>query len=204
MRNQHLPFELLEQIRFWVRKNIVNLTKGNEIEELKKIENLIAYYERRMLSNSDKFFKDLLKKQHELESIISVPNEDKIVFLELAEELSSLSKYIQRQIKPLGRTKAPSKRLRVILPDGEEICERKAVDTYIRVLQYMGLDRVAGVGIILQKHPAVSTQRDVRSGNQKFVDGFYVEVKTSTEYKAKLLQKYAEELGINIQIEVID
>ena len=207
MKNQHIPFELLEDIRAWVNKNAPTSFANDAKAELKKIVELIDG----LRSVSLEIPEELLKKRQELEREVNTPNEDQLVLSDLAKKLSSLAKEIKGHIKraPSHGIKAPSKTLKVTLPDGRIICEKKAVDTFIETLRHMGLDKCADIEEVRHLgHPVVSTVRNKyinrKPGNIREVDGYFIETKTNTSRKAKQIKDYARALGININVHYDD
>jgi hypothetical protein len=202
MKNQHVPFELLGDIRAWVNKNVSASLANDATAELKKVTKLIDDLSNMSLEVPE----DLLKRREELEAMVNTPNEDKLMLQDLAEKLSSLANDIKKLMrKPGGGTKAPPKTLSVTLRDGRIICENKAVDTFIETLRYMGLDKCAEIEDVTHLgHPVVSTVRNKyinrKPGNIREIDGYFIETKTNTERKGKQLKDYAQRLGINIQV----
>jgi len=206
MINQHIPLELIAQLRTWVSNNVSQTGTDTNAVELRKLKKLIQNFREMSL----KIPEDLQRKHDELESIVNTPNMEEQFLNELAEELSTLAKDIKRRIggNP-GGTRAPGKTLRVTLPDGRVICENKAIDTFIETLQFLGLGNCARIKSVIQLgHPVVATTPNNYDGFQpgsiKEVKGFYIETKTSTDRKAEQLREYAQALGINIKVESID
>ena len=206
MKNQHIPFELLNDISKWVNKNASVSLADETGAELKKVNKIITD----LRSISLEVPKDLLKRHHELEAKVSIPNEDKMMLYELADRLSLLSKEIKRRIEnPGSGPKAPPKKLSVVLPDGRIICEKKAVDTFVETLRYMDLEKCAAIKDIIQlEHPVVSTVRNQyinrKKGSTKEIDGYFIEIHSSSDYKANLLRDYAQRLKIDIQVHCSD
>ncbi len=128
----------------------------------------------------------------------------------LSQELSSLARDINRQLRgtrssrKVGGRIAPPKILRVTLPDGTVIFEKKAVDTFLKTLQYIGLERVLKLqSIISQGHPLVSTEKHESVKYFRELDGYFIGVHSSTDAKARLIQRIARELHIKITVEVM-
>lgn len=44
MKNQHIPFELIEQLQLWVNKNVVLQIADDRTTELKKVLEIIDYH----------------------------------------------------------------------------------------------------------------------------------------------------------------
>lgn len=108
--------------------------------------------------------------------------------------------------QPITEHKKPPKPLsimRVIFPDGTEICESRAVDTLVEALHKIGYERVQSVDIKCQGFPFVLKQNP-NPGDSRWRDsgyGYFVCVNTSTDAKIKILNKVAQQLGIALKIE---
>lgn len=124
--------------------------------------------------------------------------------------MSLLAKDIKRRLGQSRRgTKAPPKTLSVALPDGQTICEKKSVDTFIKTFRYMGLEKCVEIeDVICRGYPVASTTRNKNINrnqrNIKEVEGYFIGTNSSTDAKAKQLRAYAQKLGIDLQVEVTD
>ena len=141
------PFETVHQLRAWVEKSLSSLNTvplaeakaryreiTKVIDQLKKLH--IPIYE------------DIKLEKEALEELISTSDErEKLT--SLAKEFSSLARDINRQLRDMRspRTpkggKEPPKKLRVTLPDGTVIFENRAVETFVKSIQCIGLKRVS-------------------------------------------------------------
>ena len=137
-------------------------------------------------------------------------SDEKAKLATLSKELTSLAKDINRQLRGTRspRTarseKASPKILRVTLPDGTVICENKTVDTFLKTLQYIGLERVSKLqSIISQGHPLVSTEKYESVKYFRELDGYFIGMRSGTDTKARFIQRIARELHIKITVEVI-
>jgi len=98
--------------------------------------------------------------------------------------------------------KGPRTNLRVVL-DGEKFENEKAVTTFIEVMKRIGLERVRSLGLTWCKIPLVDTEENEKY-TQKYEEGYYINVNSSTEQKRKHLYDIAEGLGLEILVEVTD
>ena len=98
--------------------------------------------------------------------------------------------------------KGPRTNLRVVL-DGETFENEKAVTTFIEVMKRIGLERVRSLGLTWCKIPLVDTVENEKY-TQKYEDGYYINVNSSTEQKQKHLHDIAEGLGLEMLVEVTD
>ena len=98
-----------------------------------------------------------------------------------------------------------TKGLKVTFPDGTVIAERTANDTLIRVLQKIGLAKVASSGLTHGGgYGLVSkTMRPIEAGRtwQHKVGGYYVYVNISNQQKKDDLTKLSEMFGLGLKIE---
>ena len=129
------------------------------------------------------------------------------IFYEKAEE--SISKNIKqhfqgiRNKKTTRSKKSPAKRLRVIFPDERVFFETKATNTFVKVLQHIGLHQISELeSITVLGFPLVSTQKNEFARQIREVEGYFVETHSSTKQKVKLIRSIANELNLDISIEV--
>lgn len=96
--------------------------------------------------------------------------------------------------------------IRVHFPDGYEIAERIAADTFSKTIQRIGIERVAGLGLVMSGHPIVAnsahpnpTYKSIPIGG-----GWLLTPPSSTENKIEHLKKFDRLLGLGLSIEAID
>ena len=116
--------------------------------------------------------------------------------------------------KPISKVKTPAKSkggytrgasipFAVEFPDGVIFADNKAVKTFIKSLQKIGLSNVQHVGIMIQGYNLVSDVErpsDGRNKWQDYVDNKYIYTKLANSLKIKYLYQIANELGISIKI----
>ena len=155
--------------------------------------------------------KRLEQEKYEIEQVLSSSHEMIDNANRLKTKLNLIKNDIQKYINMMpkvqpvrGRPRATPKKLRVTLPGNETIFDDTAVSTFLKTLQYIGLEKTASLThITARRHPLVSTYHP-NVGEIKEINGFYIQVNTSTHEKAKVLNRYAEELDVNIRVEVIE
>ncbi len=116
--------------------------------------------------------------------------------------------------KPISKVKTPAKSkggytrgssipFAVEFPDGVIFDDNKAVKTFIKSLQKIGLSNVQHVGIMIQGYNLVSDVERPSDGKNKwqdYVDNKYIYTKLANSSKIKYLYQIANELGISIKI----
>lgn len=100
--------------------------------------------------------------------------------------------------------KAKSVGFSVKFPDGTIFCEDKAVDTFIKSLQKIGLERIAADENCPEhsQYKVVDTQkRTDQPKTQRYVDGYYIFIKISNNDKIADLEKISRRFGLDLYIE---
>ena len=93
-------------------------------------------------------------------------------------------------------------RLVVTMPDGETVECPKIRDTFVEVIEKLGIEKVAALDISRQKIPlvAVSKYPDLY---QKLSGSYYILTDTTTIDKKRDLMKIAKGLGVELNVEII-
>lgn len=101
------------------------------------------------------------------------------------------------------RTRGKSIGFSVSFPDGTIICEDKAVDTFIKALQMIGLKRIASDGQcpIHSGYSLVGIrENNIDSSTQHFVDGYFIYTKLSNDTKKADLNTLSDHYGLGMKI----
>ena len=197
------PSEMIEEIRAWVDECFLSLRHGVEYQEITEI---VDQLERLQIPVSE----EIKSKKAALESSLDASNEGESQLTFLVKELSSLAKEINHRLRDIrsqktarGR-KAPPKRLRVEFPDGTVVCENKATDTFVQVIQRIGLERVSELPLRLSGCPLVSARKYESARTVRELDGYFIATHSSTEGKATCIQQIADTLQMDISVSVLD
>lgn len=202
MMENYDPLAGIAQIKEWVDESLVSLKAASLDEAKARYRTVIQVIDQ--LHKLDIPIPDALKAEKEdLEEFLNVPKEHERKLTSLAQELSSLAQDINRQLED-KRRRRPT-RLEVMFPDGTVICEDKAIDTFVKSLQYIGLKRIAELQSIKQYgHPLVSTQKSESARQVHDIEGYFISTESSTKQKARYLQRIADALRIDIAVDIID
>ena len=154
-------------------------------------------------SSSCMHFFDVILKQCQLEGVsphsIYFDKNDDSLLGEGQEEFNNNNVEEDRQ-----RTK--SKNIYVILPNGNKIMRKNAIETFVSALQYIGLDRVSTYKErLFSGYPLVCKEK--RGGDykwQKEVDGWYVYTYMSNETKIQLLKSLSDAFNLSLTIKYED
>lgn len=96
------------------------------------------------------------------------------------------------------------KKVRVTFPDGEVICYKRVVNTFIETIKKIGPERVASLGMKVRNHPLVSREKIARfKDNSKPIDDkWYVITESDTWQKYMQLTSISDQLGLGLDIEL--
>lgn len=100
-----------------------------------------------------------------------------------------------------ARRKSPRKSLVVTIDDGKVISGRTAAETFVQAIVRMGVDRVKGLGIEVNREPLVSDSQSQKY-NTAEIDGKYIMTHSSTAQKKDLLERIADELDVIISVDI--
>ena len=101
------------------------------------------------------------------------------------------------------RKKAKSIGFSVAFPDGTTICEDKAVSTFIKALQKIGLNRINSDSRcpIHSGYLLVDSRENTDERNtQHYVDGYYIYTKLSNDSKKADLNALSDHFGLDLKI----
>lgn len=100
----------------------------------------------------------------------------------------------------------PQTRLKVTFPDGVVLQDKNATTTLLMAIEKIGPERVAGLGISVDKANLVSKTPSTALGNGEWhqVNDWYVNTHSNTRGKAAQLKKISKRLQLNLKIEIVD
>lgn len=103
--------------------------------------------------------------------------------------------------------RSESKGLVVTYQDGTKVCERTAIDTFIKVLRHVGLSRVKSMGIMHSGYNLVDTRKHPETTKAKWqhkVDGYYVFCVLSNSQKAADLRKISDYFHLGMDVRFVE
>lgn len=99
---------------------------------------------------------------------------------------------------PLGRK--PTTRLVVTMEDGDRIDRRAATDTFVEVVENLGIERVRNLGHNVGRFSLIATSQ--LHEKQRKSGRYYITThNTTTADKKRLLETIASELGVKLKVE---
>ncbi len=108
-------------------------------------------------------------------------------------------------IKREKHKKAGKTNLKVRFPDGSVIENRFAKDTFLQVVQKIGIEKVRSVGVVQCGVPLISNTIDNIYGNAQVdvSEGWYLITHSSTGQKRQQIEKISEALNLGLTVEII-
>lgn len=100
----------------------------------------------------------------------------------------------------------PQTRLKVSFPDGVVLQDKNATTTLLMAIEKIGPERVAGLGISVDKANLVSKTPSTALGNGEWhqVNDWYVNTHSNTRGKAAQLKKISKRLQLNLKIKIVN
>ncbi len=214
--NTKEPFDLLEMLKEWVTNEIPEVDTSLLPEASARHRTVNEAIER-LVTLSITIPDELTREEAKLREMITLPDQLKPLLTKLQQELTVVQQLIDSKLKGMqkkpsrqnddalvDRPRALPKQLKVTFADGKSFCRSKASETLVAVLDYIGLERVAELThIVLFGHPIVSSTRNPRGMQVHQLKGYYIETSTSTDLKARDLERIASELHIPMKVEVL-
>lgn len=146
-------------------------------------------------------FAELGSKMQTFHHRISEIRSDWIEFMGAAPMLGEADDRETTRDQNDARRKSPRKSLVVTIDDGKVISGRTAAETFVQAIVGMGVDRVEGLGIEVNREPLVSDSQS-KKYNTAEIDGKYIMTHSSTAQKKDLLERIADELGVIISVDI--
>ena len=154
----------------------------------------------KLVQEADDFLLDVVAEKAESLCGYRPTDEQVLDFLKSLERTESHPREVpslptQNELpSPAGRN--PHTCLSVTMSNGERIDHHKAINTFVEVIEKLGIERVSSV------YPAlISTTRSDTHDRQ--VGQYYVKQKTNTKAKKQMLDDIASRLGIQLKVEIV-
>ena len=93
-------------------------------------------------------------------------------------------------------------KLVVTMPDGQRIERPKIRDTFIEVIEKLGVEKVAALDLVRRKIPLVAASK-YPGRTQRQSGSYYIYAGGSTKDKRRDLMKIAKGLGVELKVEII-
>ncbi len=105
------------------------------------------------------------------------------------------------------RWRNKSKRIRVSFSDGTVVCESRALSTLMKVIVYIGVERVAGLGMVACHQPLLTKgeyPQKYRGWVKDLPGGWHLLAQSDTAQKFIQLKSIVRQLGLDAKVEYGD
>lgn len=93
--------------------------------------------------------------------------------------------------------------LRVTMPDSIQISLSTGADTFVEVIEKLGIEQVRRLGIKIGQYLLVSPYNDYPHSTRRS-GSYWIITNTSTKQKKRLLERIAERLSVSLKVEIIE
>ena len=173
---------------------------SNERELLTETSNLLADLEPILQRSISSLKEDLNPQTGMMRCLLQNEIEIQQEVLERVEEIQGrVSNFLNPGLPEFSDISGP---LQVKMPDDEVICRRYASDTFVEVIEKIGIEKVEVLPIFIFGNPLVATY-DNPSYTTRKSGAYYIIVHTSTPKKVEILEQIDKYLGIGLIAEDI-
>ena len=92
--------------------------------------------------------------------------------------------------------------IKVTLPNGKIIHEKKAADTFVKTIEFFGIEAVRSLSLTLNNAPLIDT-KDSGKYTTSQSGRYFVMTHSNTQAKVEQLQLIAKKLGKSIKVSVV-
>ena len=103
--------------------------------------------------------------------------------------------------KPERDKKTPT-RLVVTMPNSEKIAHSNASNTFVEVIQKLGIPKVENLNKMHNNSPLISTADNPTYTTRK-LGKYFIITHSSTQRKKRFLEEIASDLGVNLKVEIV-
>lgn len=104
--------------------------------------------------------------------------------------------------KILFASKASRTRLLVTFNDGSTLAEKTAAQTLAKVIERIGCERVATVGILVNGENIAAKEKS-KKYNDIEISPYFIKIHSSTDQKKRNLEQISKSLGLGLEIAII-
>lgn len=102
----------------------------------------------------------------------------------------------------LSASKASRTRLLVTFSDGTTLAEKTAAQTFAKVVERIGCERVANVGVLVNGENIASKEKSKKYSDIE-VPPYFIKTHSSTDQKKRNLEQISKALGVNLNVQII-
>ena len=96
------------------------------------------------------------------------------------------------------------KHLVVTMPNGQKIAHRVGADTFVEVIEKLGIEKVKDLGAKVRPSPLILTSKsDKPNLSQRKSGRYYIVTHGTAKTKKNILEKIASNLGVRLKVEIV-
>lgn len=185
-----------------------------DINEIKDMENILRskHLKNGLYLTTTTFSRECLDIKNDINISINTIDVD-VLYRYISEEckfkfnfeIENIGTYqISKHNAPTLRQRNSKKILRVTFPDGKVFCDMSSTRTEIQTIEYIGVEKVAKLGMTLCHIPLISNTIDIKYKEwiEPIGDGYYFISQSNTEQKYFQLNAIKIKLGLNFKVEI--
>ena len=154
----------------------------------------------KLVEEADEFLLDVMAEKTESLCGYKPTGEQVLAFLKDLDREGPHS----REVPAPPIDKKALRQLVVTIPNGEKIAHRVGADTFVEVIEKLGIEKVKDLGDKVRRSPLILTSKsDKPNLSQRKSGRYYIITHGTAGTKKKILEKIASELGVRLQIEIV-
>lgn len=102
----------------------------------------------------------------------------------------------------LSASQAPRTRLLVTFNDGSTLADKTAAQTLAKVIERIGCERVASVGVLVNGENIAAKEKSKKYSDIE-VPPYFIKTHSSTDQKKRNLEQISKALGLDLEIAII-
>jgi hypothetical protein len=103
-----------------------------------------------------------------------------------------------------ANTKKPKTLIKVTFADNTSIYEKKASETFVKVIEKIGLDKIKPLGLTLNGVPLIDNQKNPNYQQYEVKKGVFVMIHSDTKNKISRLREISDRLNLNLKVEAVE
>ena len=158
----------------------------------------------KLVEEADEFLIDAVTRKTESLCRYKPTREQVLDFLKSRERENSHMEEVSSSLPPRRTNKESRGHLVVTMPTGEKIAHDIGADTFVEVIEKLGIEKVKNLGDKATRSPIILTSKsDNVNLNPRKSGRYYIRTQGTVGWKKKILEKIASNLGVRLKVEII-
>ena len=158
----------------------------------------------RLVEEADQCLIDVVARKTEILCRYKPTRKQVLDFLKSRERENSYPEEGSSPLSPRRRNKEPRGHLVVTMPTGEKIAHDIGADTFVEVIEKLGIKKVKDLGNKVRHSPLILTSKsDKPNLNLRKSGRYYIVTHGAVEVKKRILEKIASNLRVRLKVEIV-